>query len=88
MNQQSLSALTSTARSNRGRLKNGNPSGDYLFEGAALWGEDPGRRLRLPATRHAQWPLPLPRRQEHRCSHGRGPRPLRPRPPHPRLLQC
>jgi hypothetical protein len=58
-----------------------------LFERAALWGEDAGGRLRLPAAGDAQRPLPLPRRQEHRRPHRRRPRPLRPRPPHPWLLQ-
>src|SRR5215468_5491790 len=58
-----------------------------LHEGAALRGEDTERRLRLPAARHAQRPLPLPRWQEHGGPHGCGPRPLRPRPPQPWLLQ-
>jgi hypothetical protein len=45
----------------------------------------PRRRL-LPAAGDAERPLPPAWRPQHRTQDGRGPRPLRRRPPHPRLL--
>ena len=79
-------AASSDARPNRGRLR--KPT-RRLHEGAALRSEDAFRRLRLPAARHAQRPLPLPRRQEHgRPDDGRRSGPLCPCPPQARVLQC
>src|SRR5262245_38678746 len=51
----------------------------------ALRRPDARRRL-LPPAGHAERALPDAWRAQHRPAHGRGPRPLRRRPPHPRLL--
>ncbi len=43
-------------------------------------------RRQLPPAGHGQRPLPDAWRSQHRSAHARGPRPLRPRPAHPRRL--